>query len=65
MEKAPSWSEPRPVKCVSLGQVIAIAGEIYFLILALLITAMAAGVVPAGLSFIKIEDPTIAANFTA
>ena len=54
-----------PVECVSLGQVIAIAGGIYFLILAMLITTMAAEVVPAGLSFIKIEDPAIAANFTA
>jgi hypothetical protein len=50
---------------VSLGAIVAIMGEVYLVILAILIMAMAAGLVPAERSFIRIEDPTIAANFTA
>ncbi len=50
---------------VSLGAIVAIMGEVYLVILAILIMAMAAGLVPAERSFIRIEDPAIAANFTA
>lgn len=50
---------------VSLGAIVAIMGEVYLVILAILIMAMAAGLVPAERSFLRIEDPAIAANFTA
>ena len=50
---------------VSLGAIVAIMGEVYIVILAILIMAMAAGLVPAERSFLRIEDPAIAANFTA
>jgi hypothetical protein len=50
---------------IILGEIVAIMGEVYLLIVTMLIMAMAADVVPAGLSFIKIEDPAMAANFTA
>ncbi|MBA4099517.1 MAG: hypothetical protein C0484_22435 [Rhodospirillum sp.] len=50
---------------VSLGAIVAIMGEVYLVILAILIIAMAAGLVPAERSFLRIEDPAIAANFTA
>ena len=51
---------------IGFGEIVAVMGEFYLIGLAILILVAAMAMdVPAGLTFIPIDDPAIAANFTA
>jgi hypothetical protein len=59
---------PHSADAVSLGEMLALAGEIYLVLLAVLVLCAAivpAIDVPAGSVLIRIDDPAIAANVTA
>ena len=58
--------EADPAAPASFGEIAALMGEIYLVMLAILIVGAAiAPVVDMPAAFIRIDDPVIAANFTA